>query len=372
MTALQDIIVSKIRAGGPMPFAAYMSMALYHPVHGYYASGAERTGWRGHFLTSPELDPAYGQLWASGFASMWEQWGRPDDFHVVEIGPGEGSFAEAVLATSEGKFADALRYCLVERVPALAERQGRRLGPRARVEWTASVTELPMNIVGCIFVNEVLDNLPAHVVKVHDGELHEVCVVEQDGRLRTALRQPSTPELAGYLDRTGVTLAEGHRFEVGLAAESLVQRAAAALKRGALVFVDYGADATELAARADGSLVSYSEAGVDDAVLDRPGHKDITAHVNWTSVAAAASRVGCEVWGPRPQRAVLASLGLAALDDELKAAHDRALGGGDGAAAVRTLSRRQALGALADPAGLGGLDVLVAGRDVPPPSFIKS
>jgi SAM-dependent MidA family methyltransferase len=137
-----------------------------------------------------------------------------------------------------------------------------------------------------------------------------------------------------------------------------------------VVFVDYGAPAADLAALPAGTLLTYSDTGVDDDVLARPGHKDITSHVNWTAVVAACRRAGLEVWGPRPQRSVLTALGLPRLDADLRAAHDQAVSARDGAAALRALSRRQALGVLADPGGLGGLDVLVAGRGIPVPAFV--
>ncbi|MGH2694669.1 MAG: SAM-dependent methyltransferase, partial [Actinomycetota bacterium] len=117
MTALGEIIAERIRAGGPMPFAAFMSLALYHHRHGYYADAA-RTGFAGHFLTSPELDPAFGELWAEGLARIWDACGRPERFEVIEVGPGEGTFAAAVLAAAPRELAAALVYRLVERMPA--------------------------------------------------------------------------------------------------------------------------------------------------------------------------------------------------------------------------------------------------------------
>ncbi|MGH2729464.1 MAG: class I SAM-dependent methyltransferase, partial [Actinomycetota bacterium] len=92
-TTLVDLVRERVRADGPMTFADYMSLALYDPDFGYYASGAERTGWRGHFLTSSELDPAWAALWARGFEQIWDGCGRPDHFTLVEVGPGEGTFA---------------------------------------------------------------------------------------------------------------------------------------------------------------------------------------------------------------------------------------------------------------------------------------
>jgi SAM-dependent MidA family methyltransferase len=84
---LEAILVARIKERGPMPFASYMQMALYHPAHGYYSSGP-RTGFAGHFVTAAEIGPAFGALWARGFAQIWDACGRPERFDLVEIGAG--------------------------------------------------------------------------------------------------------------------------------------------------------------------------------------------------------------------------------------------------------------------------------------------
>jgi SAM-dependent MidA family methyltransferase len=213
-----------------------------------------------------------------------------------------------------------------------------------------------------------VDNLPVHLVEMRAGELREMCVDARAGVLELVALPPSSPELNDFLERVGVTLPDGHRMEVPLAAESFMARAAALVGTGAVVIVDYGATAADLAARPGGSLLAYSAAGVDDDVLDRPGTKDVTAHANWTALERALAAAGLRVAGPRPQREVLMSLGLDALHTELRAEHDTAIASGRGADAVRALSRRQALGVMADPGGLGGLSVMagLAGIDLPP------
>lgn len=355
-----------------MPFAAYMAHVLYHPRHGYYAAGAERTGWRGDFLTSPELDPAFGALWARAFEQIWASCGRPPDFTVVEIGPGEGGFARAVLDAAAGSFADALSYLLVERIPALEARQRQLLAGFEVVRWSRSITEVAPVGPGVVYANEVVDNLPVHLIESRGGRLLEICVAADGDGLGFLALPPSSPELEGFLARAGVDLPEGHRMEVPLAAESLVARAAGLVERGAVVLVDYGASAEDLAARPEGTLLAYSEAGVDDAVLDDPGAKDVTVHANWTALTRAMERAGLVVTGPALQRDVLLSLGLDEMDRELRAAHDAALAERRGADALRALSRRQALGALADPGGLGRLEVLVGAKAIPSPTFVPA
>jgi len=370
LSSLLDLLISQIQERGPMPFAAFMSQALYHPRYGYYTAGRERVGWSGHYLTSPELDPAFGELWANGFEEVWELARRPPLFEVVEIGPGEASFAAAVLHSARGAFGRALSYRLVERSERAEARQRAALGDTGRVAWSRSITDVPEVAHGCVFANEVLDNLPVHLVERGAGGLKEVCVTVGPDGLETALLPPSSPHLELSLERLGVELPEGHRMEIPLAAVSFLRRAATVVTRGAVVVVDYGAEASDLVHRPAGTLVCYSGAGVDDLPLDRPGEKDITCHANWTMTRQVLEEEGLDVARPLPQELVLRRLGLTRLDEDLRAAFTSATATGRGADAVAALSRRQALGALTDPGGLGGLEVVGACREIERPSFL--
>ena len=367
MNELQRTISERIRADGPMPFAAYMSLALYHPVHGYYARGP-RTGWRGHFVTSPELDPAFGRLWAEAFPSIWKECGFPETFEIVEVGPGEGGFAASVMAAIDGDFAQVLTYRLVERAAAGRARQQARLEQHgvergSQIAWSESIADLPDISYGVIFANEILDNLPVHLVALDGSSLVEVCVDAGPEGLEFVALPPSSPELERWVDRTSTRPSEGGRVEVTLAAESFVAHLARRLGTGAIFLVDYGAEGAEIARRG-GTLLAYSGKGADERVLDDPGERDITAHANWTSVSDALARAGFVVDGPTDQRTVLLDLGARALDESLRTAHITATAEGRGADIVKALSRRQALGVLLDPAGLGGLQVVAGFRGI--------
>lgn len=372
MTPLEDVLLERIRRNGPMPFAAFMSTALYHPRLGYYSAGRPRSGRRGDFVTSPELHPAFSELWAKGFRQTWEGCGRPECFVVIEIGGGEGAFAAGVLGAATGAFAQALRFHLVERLAVLEARQRRLLAAHRNVSWSPSLREVQSAQYGCVFANEVLDNLPVHLVERRRGRLLEVCAGEVDGKLTFVTLPPVNPELNRYLDRTGLDLPEGHRIEIGLAAESFVRQAAAAFGRGATFLIDYGAEASDLARRVAGTLVSYSSTGADDLVLERPGGKDITAHVNWTAVRRAGGEAGLSMLGPLRQRQVLDGLGLWEIDAGLRQAHSSAVAEGRGAEAVKALSGRGALGALVDPGGLGAMEVMAGVKGIAPPPFLAS
>ena len=114
---LESLIIEEVRARGPMTFARFMDLALYHEPWGYYSSGPERIGAGGDFYTSPVAHPAFGALLTVQLAGMWEMMGKPSPFHVVELGAGTGVMARDIIEYSDhvsSDFADALEYVTID------------------------------------------------------------------------------------------------------------------------------------------------------------------------------------------------------------------------------------------------------------------
>ena len=366
MTALGRLLRERIAAAGPLTFRDFMEAALYHPEHGYYSSGAVRTGRAGHFMTSAELDPIYGELWAGAFDDIWRACGEPSRFDVIEVGPGEGGFAAACLASLSKELAGALRYRLVERVPAVEARQRARLSGLGNVAWSASLDDCPRVENGLVFANELLDNLPFHLVEKSGDRLVEL-VVDIRGPGLTLERAPlSSPALETHLGDLGVDLPEGHRCEIGLEAMGMTARVAERVTSGAVILVDYGAAAPAPAT----TVVAHSAARVDEDVLEDPGERDISAHVNWTAVLDVLKRAGF-VAGLERQGETLRGLGARERDAALAEEQQLAERDGRGADMVRAMSKRHALRALLDPGGLGGLAVATGVRGIRLPRWLK-
>src|SRR5215831_4943696 len=123
MNELGEVIRAEIRARGPMTFARYMELALYHQALGYYAGGAqgrEPLGWSGDYFTSGDVSPLWGWAMARRLRQMWEQLGRPAPFTVVEPGGGRGLLARDVWRSAleeDAAWAGALRYVVLDRAP---------------------------------------------------------------------------------------------------------------------------------------------------------------------------------------------------------------------------------------------------------------
>ena len=123
-TPLAPVIRAEMdAAGGRVPFARFMALALGHPEHGYYS--AERLAWGrdGDYETSPEVHPVFGYLWARQVEQCWERLGRPGEFHLVEVGAGSGAFAIAILTWLRERAPD----CFAATRPTLLDGSPRRL-----------------------------------------------------------------------------------------------------------------------------------------------------------------------------------------------------------------------------------------------------
>jgi len=316
-----------------MTVAAFMDFALYDPDHGYYARAGRRSGRAGDFFTSVDVGPLFGRLLEVQLAEMAGRLGAGMPFDLVEVGASDGRLAADVLRAARQRdpaFYDRLRVHLVEASASAREAQRSTLAPFSdRV--ASRGADLPERYTGALLANEWLDALPVHQVVMRPDGLREVFVdADATGALVAREDAVSTPALAAYLEAAGVTLEEGWRTEINLQAVARVRDAARRLCRGFLILIDYGHDARELysATHAGGTLTTFTahaSAGAErpgtPPWLDAPGSRDITAHVDFTSVRRAAEAEGLETLGFLDQTYFL--LGL--LSPDLPVSESRAL-----------------------------------------------
>ncbi len=287
---LTEIIRAEIGATGPMPFARFMELALYHPEFGYYEIGADQVGRRGDFITSVSVGEVFGQLLAFRFAQWLSSIDGP--VRIAEAGAHDGSLAGDILewlAANDESLFSRLTYSIVE--PSVCRRgwQSKRLGKfTGKVEWHDSLVDAT-EIRGIIFSNELLDAFPVHricwdaakrdwlewAVDWRDGAFRWELIDGGDAAWRFLL--PAWPsELLGVLpDRYTTELSPQANAWWRVAADKLVA--------GKLVALDYGhgPDDWPAASQPDGTVRGYrTQKRVDDVLAD-PGEQDLTAHANF-------------------------------------------------------------------------------------------
>ncbi|HYJ04955.1 MAG TPA: SAM-dependent methyltransferase [Chthoniobacterales bacterium] len=294
--ALSGFIREKIRREGPVTFAWFMGQALYHPEFGYYSSGRAQIGRRGDYFTNVSVGPLFGRLLAGQFAEMWETLGRPGDFAIVEQGAHHGDFARDVLkATAETApdFFAALRYCIIEPFPVLQQRQAEALGDFAgKVTWKKSLADLEP-FCGVHFSNELIDAMPVHLIgrQADSDEWQERCVADSEEGFAFVARPIADENLRRQLGKIPPDLPSPYETEINLAALEWIETVAPKLARGFVLAVDYGYARDQFYApeRTSGTLQCYAGHRRGATPLEGIGRSDITAHVEWTSVAERAT-----------------------------------------------------------------------------------
>jgi SAM-dependent MidA family methyltransferase len=297
LTAFEKLIIDEVRKCGRITFARFVELALYHPGHGYYASGRARIGRSGDFYTSPQATGAFGALLSEYFIKLKNATG--DDACVfVEMGAGEGLFARDFLSAlrvrHRGDFESA-RYLIVERSEGMATRQRAALGGLAeKVTWHESVEDLPEGVTGVFFSNELVDAFPFHRVLQEGGVLKEIYVTLEGDRLSLSPGPASTPQIQQYFDRIGVSLPDGMTTEVRIDALHWINAVGRKLGRGFVITIDYGYPAWDYysARRMDGTFLCYYRHRTNTEPLERVGEQDITAHVEFSGLAMEGADAG--------------------------------------------------------------------------------
>ena len=305
---LTALIRGEIAANaGWMPFSRYMQLALYAPELGYYTAGARKLGREGDFVTAPELTPLFGQTLARQAAEVLES----GFDQILEIGAGSGALAASLLAELERMDRLPRRYYILEVSPDLRERERDLLAATVphlleRVIW---LNQLPTVYPGLIIANEVLDAMPAHLVRTGASALEEAGVALQGEAFAWDWRPAGAELLAAA---AALQLPEAYQTEIQLVARGFVRTLAQAMARGVILLIDYGFPAHEYyhGQRSEGTLMCHYRHRAHADPFFLPGLQDVTSHIDFSAVAHAGEEAGLELLGYTGQAQFLINCGI--------------------------------------------------------------
>ena len=338
MTALGAEIRERIRRDGPISVAAYMELCLHHPEHGYYRRGRP-IGACGDFITAPEVSQMFGELIGLWCAAVWQSMGQPHPVRLVELGPGRGTLlADALRAAGTvPAFRDAIDLHFVETNEILRAAQAARLAD-AQPTWHERFETVPPGPV-LVIANEFFDALPIRQFeRVGDTWRERVVMLSASSQaLRFAPADATSTDIHSLGSAPAGAIVERAPAREALAG-ALAERVAA--DGGAALIVDYGHERTGL-----GDTLQAIRRHRRHGVLDDPGNADLTAHVDFSSLSAAARQAGTDVFGPVHQGDFLRALGIDARASRLRqnASAEQAT---EIAAAQRRLTGAHGMGAL--------------------------
>lgn len=308
--------------GGRIGFDHFMELALYAPGLGYYSAGSRKFGEDGDFVTAPELSQLFSRCLARQCAEVL------DGGDILEFGAGSGVMAADILLELAEIDCLPSHYYILELSAELRQRQLATLSEKVpalaeRVVWLDTLPAA--GFTGVVLANEVLDAMPVHRFRIHEGEPVALCVVWNGERFEL---DEDAPDAALYERfkwlQQHYGLAEGYSSEINLRGEEWVKSLGGFLEQGVALLIDYGFPGPEFyhPQRSSGTLMCHYRHRAHDDALILPGLQDITAHVDFTAIAEAALAAGLSVRGFTNQANFLIANGLTELlaetGDDLK------------------------------------------------------
>lgn len=301
------------KAGGWIDFAEFMQLALYATALGYYSAGSQKFGKTGDFVTAPEISPLFTQTISNQIAQVL----RKTNGDILELGAGTGKLAADTLLTlaqlePELK-AVPTQYFILEVSDHLRQVQLETLQkklPKELMQRVVWLNVLPTAFDGVVIANEVLDAIPVHLVHTNPQGLCERGVVF-DGVGFAFQDMPLTEQ--HLLDAVNkLNLPNGYITEICPAASGLIASLANMLQHGIILMIDYGFAAREYyhPQRNQGTLMCHYQHYAHIDPLINVGLQDITAHVDFTSIAYAGVNHGLALSGFCSQAQFLMNCGI--------------------------------------------------------------
>ena len=303
-TPAPDWLARRIEMDGPLSVAEFVTACLHDPRHGYYATRPS-LGAGGDFLTAPLVSQMFGELIGAWVAEVWRQLGSPATFRLGELGPGDGTLMLDALRVLRRvpDLIETAELWLVEPSRPLRALQASRLAD-AHPRHADTLAQVPGGAPLILIANEVFDCLPARqFVRTAAGWAERRVGLDTYGALGFGLSP--LPSGAGEdlpSDAPHGAVAERSPAQTALAAEIGLR---VREDGGAALIVDYGSDRTGLG---DTLQALMRHAKVDP--LATAGEADVTQHVDFSAVAAAARAQGAAVSPITTQAAFLRALGV--------------------------------------------------------------
>ena len=300
---LENIIKNKIKVNEYISFSKFMHLALYYPNLGYYASPKDKIAASGDFITATSQTSIFAATMAQIFAKVIKELGKHTS--IIEFGAGTGKFA--VDSISELQRLDTLphKYIIIELSSDLKLRQReyiKKYTPSlfSKFEW---LNELPKEkLTAVVFANEVLDAMPVDIFKSKEGKLIQQCVMISDTRFQLNNLVQNEPRFDNEVQKLiddDLKFTDDYTSEINTWISPWIRSLAECLNKGVILLCDYGYHRQEYYRneRDMGTLTCYHQHTINFDPFINIGRQDITAHVDFTSVAESACKNGLELQG---------------------------------------------------------------------------
>ena len=259
-----------------LPVDKFFKNVLYDKKFGYYSSRMP-LGAKGDFITSPKISNLFSEMIAIWMVACWESFGKPKNFNIVELGPGDGSLTNILLRSFKKfpKFNSVKKIFLYEESNYLKKIQ--KIKINEDVKWINNFNEIKKGPV-IFFGNEFFDAIPIKQFRRIKNSLFEKnYTIDKENKIKQIFKKASVPNIKivdSYKTLKKLNFIEFPKL--GFKELEKIVKKISQLK-GCILLIDYG----YFKPNNQNTLQSVMRHKKND-LLNNLGKADVTAHVNFS------------------------------------------------------------------------------------------
>jgi len=287
-----------------LPVDNFFKNVLYDKKYGYYSTQFPFGG-RGDFITSPKISNLFSEIIAIWIISCWESFGKPKNFNIVELGPGDGSLTNILLRSFEKfpEFNSIKKLFLYEESEFLRKIQKKKI--HGDVKWINDFNKIKKGPI-IFFGNEFFDSIPIKQFKIMKKSLFEKnYILDKNHKIKQVYKKASISNLK--LIKSYKTLKKLKFIEfpkLGFQELEKIVKKISKLK-GCILLIDYG----YLKPNNQNTLQSVMKHKKNN-LLNNLGSADVTSHVNFSLLSEFFLKNNLQIKKSISQKKFLENMGI--------------------------------------------------------------
>ena len=299
-------IINTLREKKFIPLDRFINIALYDKKFGYYMK-KNPFGKKGDFVTAPLISKLFSEMIAVWCIAFWEHLGKPNKILLVELGPGDGTLCRDLIKTFKQfkEFYNSLEINLFEISDKLKEIQKIKINSK-KVKWIKKIEEINYGPV-IFFGNEFFDALPIKQIYKKKNNFFEkyVALTTNEQNLKFLHKRANNNLIRCIKNLNLISI--GNTIEYPLEALKFLKQISKKINKfdGGLLAIDYGYTLK----KNQNTLQAVKKHNYLD-VFFKPGHSDITSHINFKLFSKSLSENNLAVKKITTQSEFLKKVGI--------------------------------------------------------------
>ena len=288
-----------------LPVDEFFKNVLYDKKFGYYTSTLP-FGAKGDFITSPKISFLFSEMIAIWLISTWELFGKPKNFNIVELGPGDGSLTKVLLKSFKQfpEFNSIKKIFLYEESDYLKKIQKKNISDK-KVSWIKNFNTIKKGPV-IFFGNEFFDALPIKQFKRKKNSILEKNYkLDKNYKIKEVFYKALKNDIK--ILKSYKSLKKLHFIELPKLGFQELKKMTKKISKltGCILIIDYG----YLKSNNRNTLQSVMK-HKKNSLLANLGKADITSHVNFNLLNEFFLKNGLKVSNVITQKEFLENMGI--------------------------------------------------------------